>query len=253
MQAQRSWAAAHPDAFLYQLAEAQFAVGEGRFSDAHKLVAQVIATLRRQGLPEEADSMAKASGVNLIEAGDVAAGLLLFHSAPVDTEDYRDLVGLAETGDGAKSLSALQAMIARYPTGTLWNLWYGPRVRAAVALAAHKPGEAIAALEAARPLDARDLDLQKERADAYLADGKPALAEKEYRNILAHPELGAGLSDWPLSWLGLGRALAAEGNRVAAIDAYQRFFSTWAHADPDAMYLKQARAEFETLQAGSRN
>ena len=52
----------------------------------------------------------------------------------------------------------------------------------------------------------------------------------------------------PLAWLGLGRSLTAEGNRAAAIDAYQHFFTVWAHADPDAMYLRQAKQEFAALQ-----
>jgi hypothetical protein len=51
----------------------------------------------------------------------------------------------------------------------------------------------------------------------------------------------------PLSWLGLGRALAAEGNRPAAIAAYQHFLTRWSHADQDAIYLKQAKQEFAKL------
>ena len=75
-----------------------------------------------------------------------------------------------------------------------------------------------------------------------------SLAEKEYRTVIAHREIEAESVDYALSWLGLGEALAAEGNRAAAIDAYQHFFTLWAHADPDAMYLQQAKQEFATLQ-----
>ena len=47
----------------------------------------------------------------------------------------------------------------------------------------------------------------------------------------------------PLSWLGLARALAAQGKVPAAIDAYQHFLKLWVHADPDAIYLRQAKHE----------
>lgn len=96
--------------------------------------------------------------------------------------------------------------------------------------------------------DGRDFDIPKFRGEAYFAAGQPALAEKEFRGILAHPEIDPTSADYPLSWLGLGRALAVEGKRSAAIDSYQHFFSLWAHADPDAIFLKEAKREFAALQ-----
>jgi tetratricopeptide (TPR) repeat protein len=86
------------------------------------------------------------------------------------------------------------------------------------------------------------------RANASLAAGDSNSAEKEYRQILAPPLKNPGAAEIPLSWLGLARALAAEGNRAGAIDAYQHFLTLWANADSDAMYLKQAKQEFATLQ-----
>ena len=57
----------------------------------------------------------------------------------------------------------------------------------------------------------------------------------------------------PLSWLGLGRSLAAQQNRTAALDAYRQFFTLWAHADPDAEFLVQARQEFAALQKANES
>jgi eukaryotic-like serine/threonine-protein kinase len=63
-------------------------------------------------------------------------------------------------------------------------------------------------------------------------------AEKEFRGVIAHRELDPTLGDYPLSWLGLGRALVAEGKRGEAVGAYQHFLALWAHADADnATYL----------------
>jgi hypothetical protein len=86
------------------------------------------------------------------------------------------------------------------------------------------------------------------RGNAYLASGQPTLAEWDYRTVVNHPEWDPTAPTIPLCWLGLGRALAAQGNRSAALDAYQHFFTLWAHADPEALYLKQAKQEFAALQ-----
>lgn len=248
LQSQRAWASTHPEATFCLLTEEAIAVTEGRFADAHRLIDQITAILRRQGLNDLTNSLTKALGINLIDAGDRSAGIRLFRSIPVDPEEGFELVGLVEAGDLDAAHTDLNAMLARYPRGTLWTLYYGPRIQAAIAIARHKPVDAIAILEPTRPLDGRDFDIPSFRGNTYLAAGQPALAEKEFRNILAHPEIDPTSADYPLSWLGLGRALAAEGKRSAAIDSYQHYFSLWAHADPDATFLKQARQELANIE-----
>jgi tetratricopeptide (TPR) repeat protein len=224
------------------------AIGEGRFTDAHRLLLQGTALLRKQGLSGFADAITKNMGTNLTEAGDREAGIRLFRSVPLDPESGSDLEELAEIGDLKTAEADLQSVRAKYPQATEWLYFDGPRVEGGIALARHNPQKAIAVMEAARPMDDRDPGQHRFRGDAYLAAGQPALAEQEYRAAIAHRAVFPESADYPLSWLGLGEALAAEGNRAAAIDAYQHFFSLWAHADPDAMYLKQAKLEFAKLQ-----
>jgi eukaryotic-like serine/threonine-protein kinase len=67
--------------------------------------------------------------------------------------------------------------------------------------------------------------------------------------LVTHPEAGSTSSAITLSRLGIARALAAQSNRASAIDAYQHFFTLWAHADPDAKFMQQARKEFAALQS----
>jgi DNA-binding winged helix-turn-helix (wHTH) protein/tetratricopeptide (TPR) repeat protein len=248
LQTQLAWIDAHPEASYSRMLEVGIAIGEGRFADAHRLLQQGTTLLRQQGLSGFADAITKNVGANLIEAGDREAGIRIFRSVPVDPEAGDDLEGLVDAGDFKTAEADLRAVRTKYPQATVWQHYYGPRVEAGIALANHHPQQAIAIMEAARPLDERDLDMHKFRGDAYLAAGQPSLAEKEYRAVVTHHEIDPELGDYPLSWLGLGEALAAEGNRAAAIDAYQHFLTLWAHADPDAMYLKQARQEFAALQ-----
>lgn len=246
--AQEDWANAHPDATFVQFELANVAAGEGRFTDARRLMEKTTAAFRREGLNDFANTANKAFGINLMESGDRVGGLQMFRSAPVDPENGNELEGLVEAGDSKTALAYLHAMHLKYPQGTLWNQYYGPHIEALVALANHKPQEAVTLLDAARSLDNRDLDMPKLRADAYLAAGQPLLAEKEYRAVLAHHQFDPTLAPYPLSWLGLGRALAAQGKTKDAIDAYQHFLALWAHADPDALYLKQGKQELALLQ-----
>jgi DNA-binding winged helix-turn-helix (wHTH) protein/tetratricopeptide (TPR) repeat protein len=248
VQAQRVWIAAHPDASITMLTDASIAIAEGRFADARRIAAQGNDLMRRQGLVSGADSSTRSVGTGLIEAGDVEHGAPMLRSSPPDREEGYDLVGLAEVGDTEAASSGVHAMEAEHPQATLWKLYWGPMIHAAIALNSHKPEQAVTLLEPTHLLDGRGLDLPTLRGKAYLAAGQAALAEKEFRFVLAHQGLDPVSYHYPLAWLALGRALAAEGRRAEAADAYQHFFTLWAHADPDAVYLKQAKQEFSQLQ-----
>jgi DNA-binding winged helix-turn-helix (wHTH) protein/Flp pilus assembly protein TadD len=251
LQAQRQWVEAHPQAVYCRIEELEEDIGSGQFVEAHRLLTELTQLLRQLGLPELADAITKEEGINLAEAGDTDAGFHIFKSVPLDPENGNDLEGLAESGDFKTAIADLEMMRAKYPAGTLWTLYWSPLIQARFAMARHKPLQAVAFLEAARPLQRRSLDIPLVRGDAYLAAGQPALAEKEYRTAIADRDVSAELGDYPLSWLGLGRTLAAEGNRTAATDAYRHFFALWVHADPEAMYLQQAKVEFAKLQVGA--
>jgi DNA-binding winged helix-turn-helix (wHTH) protein/tetratricopeptide (TPR) repeat protein len=247
IQQQRDWAAAHPDAVYLRIEEAETAITEGRFKDAHMLIPQIAEYMRQHGQAGVADRLVLAEGINLVEVGDVAEGTRLIRSVPVDPKDDVSVMGMIRVGDFAKAESSLRAMQAEFPQGTIWNAFLGPQVQAIIALATHKPAEAIAALERSRPLDGRDPIIHMMLADAYLAAGDPRRAEEFYRQVVEGPVQDPDVPEVPLSWLGLGRALAAEGNRPAAIAAYQHFLTRWSHADQDAIYLKQAKQEFAKL------
>jgi DNA-binding winged helix-turn-helix (wHTH) protein/tetratricopeptide (TPR) repeat protein len=249
LQQQREWAAAHPDAYSIRIEEVVIAMTEGRFSDAHRLIPETVGLLRRHGQADLANDLVRETSTDLLEGGDTAEGTRLFRSVPIDPQNQYSVEGLADVGDFASAETDLHAMQTKLPLATVLNDYRAPEVLAIIALATHRPKDAIAALERTRPLDGRNPVMHMLRGDAYLAAGEPALAEKSFRWVIDGPFLNSEVEEFPLSWLGLGRALAAEGNRAAAIDAYQHFFALWAHADPDAKYLKQAKQEFATLQA----
>jgi DNA-binding winged helix-turn-helix (wHTH) protein/tetratricopeptide (TPR) repeat protein len=243
------WGAAHPDAVYFRMTELQIATAEGRFADAQRLLAQCVALLRQQDMSDRADGLLWNEGANLVEGGDVADGMRAIRTVPPDPKDEDGIVGLARLGDYAAAEAAVKAMQAEFPEGTIWNDYRAPEVEAIAALAQKRPRDAIAALERTRPLDGRDPLTVMLRADAYRAAGDYALAIKEYHRIVDYPFQNLDTEELPLSWLGLARSFAAEGNRTAAADAYRHFLTLWAHADPDTPFLRQGKQELAALES----
>ena len=102
-----------------------------------------------------------------------------------------------------------------------------------------------------KPFDKVSIFITWQRGEAYLAAGQPVAAEKNFRTVIEDARYDPPSFSIPLSWLGLGEALAAQGRKDESVAAYQHFFKLWAHADPDAMYLKQAKQEFAKLDAAA--
>jgi predicted Zn-dependent protease len=227
--------------------EAQIAMAEGRFIDARGIIARIRDLHHQQGLSGADDEQAKFAAVDLMQIGDLEAGKEIFQQSPVDMEDGQEVLGLVYVGDIPTARSGLQANETKYPQATMWKLFWGPRINAAIAMAQHRPAAAAALLETARPLDKIGRFIPWLRGNAYLAAGQPALAEQCYRSVIIHPEFDPSSPYISLSWLGLARSLKAEGNRSGAIDAYQHFLGLWAHADSDAAVLKQAKLELSTI------
>jgi DNA-binding winged helix-turn-helix (wHTH) protein/tetratricopeptide (TPR) repeat protein len=248
LEMQRAWEESHPQAATVLIVENQIATAEGRFNDSHRMIERIRDMYHQQGLVGPDDEKTKFAAVELMQIGDLEAGKELFQQAPVDIEDGQEVLGLAYVGDFAAARSALHANEVKYPRATPWNLFWGPRIKAAIAMAEHRPAEAAAMLETARPFDTGGRYLPWLRGNAYLAAGQPALAEKDYRSVVTHPEFDPTSPYISLSWLGLARSLKAQGNRSAAIDAYRHFLGLWAHADSDAKLLIQAKLELSSIQ-----
>lgn len=249
LRAQRDWFAQHPQSMQVLAVETGIATAEGRFKDARRLIARIHDLDRQLGFSGPDDERVKFAAVDLVQSGDVKEGKKIFQQGPVDTEDGQQVLGLVYTGDIAVAQSDLHAMEGKYPRATLIHLLWVPRTKAAIAMAQHKPAEAAALLENARLFDKTNLVIPWQRGNAYLAAGQPAAAEKDFREVITYPERDPTSLAISLSWLGLGRALAAEGNRPAAVEAYQHLLALWAHADPDAKFLVEARNELKALQS----
>ncbi len=158
-------------------------------------------------------------------------------------------VAMAKTGDETQAAKILKQELAQHPSDTLWNNFKGPQIRAAILLAQHKPEEAVEVLRPSLPYDLRGFDTSFMRGTAYLEEGQPAAAEREFQKVTEHPGLDPLSYEYPLAYLGLARSLAAEHKTVDSLAAYEQFFALWKRADPNEPLLKQAYSESNSLKA----
>jgi eukaryotic-like serine/threonine-protein kinase len=85
------------------------------------------------------------------------------------------------------------------------------------------------------------------RGYAYLAAGQNREAAAEFQRILDNRGITLNSPIGSLAHLGLGRALAAAGEKDKARTAYQDFLAMWKDADPDIPILIAAKAEYAKL------
>jgi DNA-binding winged helix-turn-helix (wHTH) protein/tetratricopeptide (TPR) repeat protein len=239
------WARGKPGERSMLIEAGQDAFRLGQVRRAQALFGEAEALGRSLGL---SDTMSAANARLLYDMGltDLARETLARVPADHDSTDTR--FSLAEFGDAARAQSLLSADLAKAPTDTFLTQVFAPEVRAALALRAGRPRDAVEALRPALPYDdAHSFDTPYLRGIAYLAAGDGAGAAGEFRKILDHPGVEPLSVHYPLSHLGLARAEALRRDTAAARRAYEAFFADWKDADPDMPLLRQARAEYARL------
>jgi eukaryotic-like serine/threonine-protein kinase len=179
-------------------------------------------------------------------AEEIDAALALSHD-PAFLADVADTAAAAGLDQKAESLIA-EARRER-PDDTFVQKVVVPRVQARLEMRRGKASAAVQTLAVAQQYEeGRYFRTHVLRGEAYLAAGEPANAVPEFRKFLARGGLWPLNSYYPLSQLGLARALAAQHDTAGARTAYQDFFASWKDADPDIPILKAAKAEYAKLQ-----
>ncbi len=153
----------------------------------------------------------------------------------------------AELGHIAEAEACLKLLDEATGMSTVYKEVYIPEAHAVVALARHKPQEAIEDLEIERAYSRIDIEQAIVRADAYLAAGELKLAEAEYRRNADRVYQTADKPSGPMSHLGLARVYKLEGNVAASRREYETLFEIWKDADADLPLLVQARREYAGL------
>jgi eukaryotic-like serine/threonine-protein kinase len=145
------------------------------------------------------------------------------------------------------ALPILAELAKNYSSDTLVNQVTIPQSRAALALAAHRPAEALRELEGSKKFDMVSPGAYL-RGLAYLDLHDGANAVESFRAATRYR--GAAYlccQNYAQAQLGLARAETMAGNLEAARKSYQEFFSTWKTADPGLAQLAAAKREFAAL------
>jgi class 3 adenylate cyclase/tetratricopeptide (TPR) repeat protein len=194
--------------------------------------------------------LSRVSGQALIgncenAAQTVKEALALDHSKPTLVQA---VYTAALCNDRGNALPLLAKLGKEYPEDTIIQEVLIPESRAALALAAHQPAEALQELEGSKAFYLVSTEAYFEGL-AYLDlhDGTNAI--EAFQRATAHKgnSLASGLQDYGPGLLGLARAYTMTGNKAAAKKTYEDLFEVWKKADPDLQPLQEARKEYAAL------
>ncbi len=232
----------------------------GRLKQARENSRRAVESAKHSGTLEVAATWAVTQALSEAEFGNLTEARRAVAFAMQLSQGGRYVRGvaaltLARAGDTPQAQKIADAVAKEFPQDTLVNLYWLPIARASIELNKRNPDKAIELLRAIRGYDEgtptpfiAPLMVFYLRGYAYLAAGKTQESAAEFQGILDRPGIVQNTPNGSLAHLGLGRALAAAGEKEKARTAYQDFLGLWKDADPDIPILKQANAEYAKLQ-----
>jgi DNA-binding winged helix-turn-helix (wHTH) protein/tetratricopeptide (TPR) repeat protein len=243
-----SWSEANSGYFYFPYDRGKSEFFSGRYQEAIRLIESSHEIAQHAGLSESADAVFCDRATWALDYGLKAEAREALQRVKADPTAADVALARIRLGDLAYGQKFLEQQEASEPQGTLVRFVLLPRVRAALLMARHKPLEAVAALEPARPYELSSFYVLIERGEAYLEANQPKLAAVEFRKALDHYGIDVIAPEIPIAHLGLGRAYAMDGNSAASRGEYRWLFAIWKNADADLPVLAQARVEYARLE-----
>jgi eukaryotic-like serine/threonine-protein kinase len=162
------------------------------------------------------------------------------------------MIAFARAGDEARAKKIAADLSAEFPSDTTTNSYWLPAARAASALQRNDAASALDALRPAAPYDMADVDWNCMltvylRGQAHLLAHQGREAAQEFQKMIDRRGALINCPMGALARLGLARAYAISGDTAEARTAYRDFLALWKDADPDLLFLVQAKAEFASL------
>ena len=260
---QIAWSAGKPGVEDWMLGmEGDTAAYSGRVRKAREFSLRAMDSAQRSGEKEAAATYFAESGLReaLLGNRDEAqrrSALAIQRSAGRDVQ-YGAALALAYAGDTGRLQVLIDNLGKRFPEDTIVQFNYLPTLRAKFAVNRGNASEAFESLRAAAPYELgvstasvygwTALYPVFVRGEAYLATHQGSEAATEFQKVLDHRGVVVNELIGALAHLQLGRAYVLAGEKDKARTAYKDFLTLWKDADPDIPILKQAKAEYATLQ-----
>jgi len=230
----------------------------GRLSKARDYSRRAVDSAVRADSKETAASWQVNAALREVELGNPALAkqgvtTALVLSPGRDMKVVAALI-LARIGDVPRAKALVGELEKNYPLNTMLKLYWLPTINAALALNTGNSSQATVALEAASPYELGNpgfinyLYPAYVRGQAYLLAHNGTAAAAEFQKLLDHRGIVVNFVTGALAHLQIGRAYAMAGDTAKAKAAYKDFLILWKDADPDIPILKQAKAEYATLQ-----
>ncbi len=230
----------------------------GRLPKARELTGRASESAQRHGLKPAAALYVAMSGLRESEFGYPEQGRRAAESALKSATDQNidAAAALAIARSGSPGAEPIVAELERnFAQGTMVQHYWVPTIRAALELNRHNPSRALEFLKAtdayefASPVDLRIMLYPTFlRGQAFLMQANGVAAATEFEKVIDHPGLLGNSPLGPVSYLGLARAFALQGNASKARAAYEDFLHLWEDADPQIPILRRAKAEYARLQ-----
>jgi len=244
--------AGREDEFRFNLSVAFLQEFAGQYRAAEKTWNQAAEQAALQKAPD-----AQASILLSLVSGRALAGncenaaqtiknaLALDRSKPTQVQGA---LTAALCNDRADALPLMAKIGKDYSEDTLVQQVVVPEARAALALAAHKPDEAVHDLESAKAFYLVSIEAYLE-GQAYLdlQDGPNAIDAFQRATKYKGNALVSGLQDYGPGLLGLARTYTLSGKKIAAKKTYEDLFAVWKDADQDLPQLLEAKKEYAAL------
>ena len=229
----------------------------GRVKQARDLTVRAIELAKGRGLKESAgqysagDALWEAAYGNCRDAKQAATRTLALSQGRHALS--WTAVALALCGDSLAAGKLADEMVRRYPEDSFFKSSWLPMVHAALSVHRGETARAVEQLEPARRVELgtnASLWPAYLRGLAYLNQGAGAEARLEFQKILDNKGVlapkdfnPAGITLYPLAYLGRARAAARAGDADASRSAYEALLVLWQHADADSPIVRAARRE----------
>ena len=254
MDRELEWAKGRPEEAEFTSNAAFTAMYFGKWKQAEELQRRAVELFRAQGRKENSAQGLLALAGNLVylekcsDAKDNAKAALSAFRGQLTMAGAAQV--FAACGDESQAQSLLDELLKLYPKNTVVTSIVAPMVRAEMETTRGNYDRALQLLESCRAYDFGQLtgvSNPYSRANLYLKQRRGNEAAAEFKRIIERPFIDVSSPAHALSLLGLGRALALNGDTAGARKSYQDFFAMWKDADSDLPVLVQAKKEYEQL------